>query len=221
MYKNILFDLDGTLLDTTIGVIEAVKITINELGLPSLKPEVLATFVGPPMQSSLMKHFGMEPERALECANMFRANYKKYSLFSAEPYPGALELLKSLKETGHKVAVATYKSHENAMGILEKFGILKYCDFAMGSDLDGRLTKTDIVNECIKQLDADRTSTVLIGDSSADARGAYEADIDFIALTYGFGFKSAADLKNIPHVAVCSNIDELASYLSVKPEKVC
>ena len=83
MYKNILFDLDGTLLDTTIGVIEAVKITINELGLPSLKPEVLATFVGPPMQSSLMKHFGMEPERALECANMFRANYKKYSLFSA------------------------------------------------------------------------------------------------------------------------------------------
>ena len=143
------------------------------------------------------------------------------ALITKNIHSSALELLKSLKETGHKVAVATYKSHENAMGILEKFGILKYCDFAMGSDLDGRLTKTDIVNECIKQLGADRTASVLIGDSSADSRGAYEADIDFIALTYGFGFKSAADLQNIPHVAVCSNIDELASYLSVKPEKVC
>lgn len=221
MYKTILFDLDGTLLDTTIGVIEAVKITIEQLGLPMPSSEFLSTFVGPPMQSSFMKHFGMEPEKALECANLFRANYKKYSLFSAEPYPGVLELLRALKAKGYKIAVATYKSHENAMTILDKFEISQYCDFAMGSDLEGRLTKTDIVNECIKQLAADRTSTVLIGDSNADSRGAYEADIDFIALTYGFGFKSPADLQNIPHVAVCKNIEELASYLSVALEKVC
>ena len=83
------------------------------------------------------------------------------------------------------------------------------------------MTKPDLVNGYKKRLGEDKTATVLIGDSSADSRGAYEADIDFIALTYGFGFKSAADLQNIPHVAVCSNIEELADYLSVSPEKVC
>ena len=221
MYKNILFDLDGTLLDTTIGVIEAVKITIEELGLKMPSPEVLATFVGPPMQNSFMKHFSMEPNHALECANMFRANYKKYSLLSAEPYPGVLELLKALKDKGFKIAVATYKSHDNAMTILDKFGIKQYCDFAMGSDLEGRLTKTDIVNECIKQLNAEKNNTVLIGDSSADSKGASEAGIDFIGLTYGFGFKSEADLQNIPHIAVCKNVSDLAEYFEVELDKVC
>lgn len=221
MYKTILFDLDGTLLDTTIGVIEAVRITIEQLGLPMPSDKILATFVGPPMQSSFMKHFGMESERALECANMFRANYKKHSLLSAQAYPGVLELLEALKARDYKIAVATYKSHDNAMTILDKFGISKFCDFAMGSDLEGRLTKTDIVNECIKQLNSDKASTVLIGDSSADSKGALEAGIDFIALTYGFGFKSEKDLQGINHVAVCNNVEELANYLSVTLEKVC
>ena len=56
MYKAIVFDLDGTLLDTTSGVIYAVEYTINELGLPMLLPDVIKTFVGPPMQLSFEKH---------------------------------------------------------------------------------------------------------------------------------------------------------------------
>lgn len=213
MYKSILFDLDGTLLNTTIGVIEAVKITIEQLNLKMPSEEILATFVGPPMQNSFMKHFGMEADKALECANLFRANYKEYSLFSAELYPNVIDLLSSLKQNGFKVAVATYKSHDNAMAILEKFGIMKFCDFAMGSDLEGKLTKTDIVNECIKQLNSTKEETVLIGDSSADSKGALEAGIDFIGLTYGFGFKSKEDLNNINHVAVFDNVSGLTEYL--------
>lgn len=221
MYKNILFDLDGTLLNTTQGVLDAVKITINELALEMPAQEVLKKFVGPPMQNSFQEYFNMDSSRALSSANLFRKNYKKYSLFKAELYNGIIELLKSLKSKGYKIAIATYKSHDNAMEILEKFGIKKYCDYAMGSDLEGKLSKTDIINECINKLNAEKNSTVLIGDSRADSNGAIEAGIDFIALTYGFGFKSEQDLENIPHVAVCNNVSELADYFSIKLESIC
>lgn len=221
MYKTFLFDLDGTLLDTTKGVIEAVKITISELGLEMPSNEILHAFVGPPMQKSFEKYFGMDKETALKSANLFRSNYNKHSLFMATLYEGVLELLSKLQSEDCKIAVATNKSHDNAMAILDKFGILKFCDYALGSDLDGKLTKTNIVNECINKLNADKLTTVLIGDSTADSKGAYEAGINFIALTCGFGFKSKADLENIPHVAVFSNIKELAVYLSVTQEKVC
>ena len=119
MYQAVVFDLDGTLLDTTSGVIYAVEYTIKELGLPMKEDSVLKTFVGPPMQLSFATHYGMEKDKALECANLFRKNYKEQSLLKAELYSGALELLEYLKNKGYKLLVATNKSHENAMQILE------------------------------------------------------------------------------------------------------
>ena len=219
MYKTILFDLDGTLLDTTDGVIEAVKITIQELGLKMPNEDVLKAFVGPPMQSSFQKYFDLDKETALKNANLFRANYKKHSLFIAKPYAGSLELLEYLKENGCKLAVATNKSHENAMGILDKFGISKYLDYALGSDLEGKLTKKDIVNICIEKLNAKKEECVLIGDSTADSTGAKEAGIDFIALTYGFGFKSKNDLDGIANVGIYNSIEELKEYF--EKETLC
>ena len=195
MYKNILFDLDGTLLDTTEGVIEAVKITINDLGLKMPDNNTLKSFVGPTMQSSFEKYFNQDKQTALINANLFRDNYKKHSLFIAKPYNRVFELLDFLKNHGYKLAVATNKSHQNAMDILEKFKIMSYLDFALGSDLDGKMTKTDIVNICIEKLNANKEETILVGDSNADFIGAKEAGIDFIAVTWGFGFTK----ENCPH----------------------
>lgn len=207
--KAILFDLDGTLLDTTKGVVEAVKITLSELGMEIPPYEILKQFVGPVMQDSFEKHFGFEKEKALECANLFRANYKKHSLFLAEPYSGILDFLAFLKDSGYKLAVATNKSHENAMLILEKFGIAKYLDCAVGCDLEGRLSKADIILKCLKELAVEKYEAVLIGDSTADSDGAQKAGVDFMAVTYGFGFKSKDDLKDVPNVGVFETIGEL------------
>ena len=189
MYKAIVFDLDGTLLDTTSGVIYAVEYTINELKLSLLPEEVLKTFVGPPMQLSFEKHYGMDKEQALTSANLFRKNYKEQSLLKAELYPYVLELLQYLREKGYKIAVATNKSHDNAREILKHFGISKYCDFMMGSDLAGKLKKADIIKKCLQEISVDVKAAVYIGDSIFDFEGAANVGMDFIGVTYGFGFK--------------------------------
>ncbi|MCH5323526.1 MAG: HAD hydrolase-like protein [Helicobacter sp.] len=217
MYKTFLFDLDGTLLDTTEGVLKAVTKTIQKLNLPFPKNEILQDFVGPPMQESFIKHFLVDSQTALEYANLFRIIYKD-SLYEAKLYNGISELLKELKRKKFQIAVATNKSHENAMSILDKFNILSLCDFAMGSDLEGKLKKEDIINTCIKQLCADKKSTLLIGDSIADSNGALRAGIDFIAVIYGFGFKSQAELKNIKHLTSCGSVKELKNYLLNKKD---
>lgn len=212
MYKSIIFDLDGTLLDSSMGILEAVQITLKELNMPMLPPEILKTFIGPPIQNSLEKHFGLTSAKAMEIANKFRANYKEYSLLQATLYPGILELCAKLKAQGHKLAVATYKSHDNAMKILEHFGFMEYCDYALGSDKEGKYSKADIIRLCIEQLGSDLDECVMIGDSKADADGARKVGIDFIALTYGFGFKPNEALTEINPIAVCNDVQELEKF---------
>ena len=213
MYKYIIFDLDGTILDTTEGVIQAVKTTIKELKLDMPNDTILKSFVGPTMQSSFERHFNQDKETALKNANLFRKNYRN-SLFIAKPYKGIIETLAFLKQNNYKLALATNKSHQNAMDIITKFELIQYFDFALGSDLEGKLTKTDIVNKCMKELNAKKDETVLIGDSGADSKGAKEAGIDFIAVTWGFGYKEEDKLDKS-----FSSPQKLLKYF--KEEQLC
>lgn len=213
MKQAVLFDLDGTLLDTTKGVLDAVRRTVEQLDLKMLAEETLLKFVGPPMQFSFEAHYGMSPEEALKSANLFRENYKKYSLFEAELYPGVIDLLECLKEKRVHIAVATNKSHDNAMQILEKFGIDFYCEYMLGSDLTGKLKKADIIEECVRQMEIDRMRTVYVGDSSFDSDGARHAGIDFIGVTYGFGFKSIKEVEEVGAVACCDSVAALKKLL--------
>lgn len=189
MYDAIIWDLDGTLIDTTPGVIYAVKYTINEFGLEMPDEDMVRKFVGPPMQLSFQRYFGMDEESALKAANQFRFNYKEHSLLMAELYPGTLEVLENLKKKGYRMAVATNKSHDNAIAILNHFRVADYCEFMMGSDLAGKLKKADIIESCLEELNIKPDDAVYIGDSIFDLDGAENMGMNFIGVTYGFGFK--------------------------------
>lgn len=194
MKKAVLFDLDGTLLDTTSGVVYAVKETITQLGLTMPSEDILKTFVGPPMQLSFQQHFGMEKEEALKSANIFRENYKNDSLFMADLYPGSLETIDFLKKNGYKISVATNKSENNAISILKHFGVADYCDSMVGSDLQGKLKKADIIEKSIAEMHLEIKDGAYVGDSIFDKEGAEKVGMDFIGADYGFGFKPGEDI---------------------------
>lgn len=189
MYKVILWDLDGTLLDTSKGVKNAVKHTIEYLGLRKLEEHVLDEFVGPPMQFSFQKYYAMGEAEALQSANVFREIYKEQSLFEAELYPNTLETLTALKNKGYIMALATNKSHDNAIAILKHFCIAKYFEVMQGADLEGRLKKADIILKCMDELKISAHEAVYIGDSMFDVEGARKAGINFYGVSYGFGFR--------------------------------
>ena len=213
MIKHVIFDLDGTLLDTRRGIIDSVKYAAKELGFPELPHETLLKFVGPPIQQSLMTHYGCTPEEAQRGAVVFRAYYQKSAMFKAQPYEGIYELCDTLRSRGIRMAVATYKREDYALTLLRHFRFHEYCSAMHGADGENKLTKRDIVEMCLSELGGDRQETVLVGDTVYDAAGAMEADIAFLAVSYGFGFHRAEDVEPYPSLGIARTPLEIAKLL--------
>ena len=111
-YKLAIFDLDGTLLDTTQGVIECVENTAKEIGFPRKDMSELITFIGPPLQDSFQRVYGCDKDKADEATAIFRKFYSGGLMYHAKPYDGILEQCEHLKDAGVLLAVATYKKEE-------------------------------------------------------------------------------------------------------------
>lgn len=213
MIKNVIFDLDGTLLDTSEGVIESAKYAAKQMGYNELDYQTMLTFVGPPIQNSFKKHYGCTEEEAQRAANIFRDYYKNEALLLAKPYDGIYDLCELLKSKGIKMAVATYKREDYALTLLKHFGFDKYCNPMHGADNNNILKKEDIVRMCQQEMCANEEDCVLVGDTDNDAKGAANANIQFIAVTYGFGFKTENDLKDYPYIGIADNPVDVLRYI--------
>ena len=213
MYRCVLFDLDGTLLDTSQGIVNAVKQMLLDESLASIPEEILHTFIGPPMEDSLKAHYSLTDEKAASLAGIFRKYYAQDEyLFQAKPYPDLFQLLEGLKLAGVKIAVATNKRHYYATRLLEHFGIASYCDVIHGSDENAN-TKEKVILACLKDLQYGiLKDCVLVGDTVHDAKGAQETGIDFIGVTYGFGLK-LNDILPFRSVAIVENLATLKKLL--------
>lgn len=213
MIKAVLFDLDGTLIDTSEGIIDSVRYTISQLGYEQLPIETILKFVGPPIQNSLITYVNLTLEEAQKGANIFRDYYKNNALYKASVYPGIKKLLLELKNSRIKIGVATYKREDYAIDLLKYFGIADYCDVIHGADNENKLTKADIVEMCINELDENKSNVLLIGDTIHDAKGAYNVSIGFIAVTWGFGYKSPYDKIEYPCITIVKEPKEISKIL--------
>ena len=212
MFKNILFDLDGTLLDTTEGILISIKYTIDRLGLKPLDEETIKTFIGPPVQNSFMDKCGTDEKTTLETTKVFRDHYSNETLFMARPYDRIYELCEKLKERGPRMAVATYKREDYALKLLKHFEFDRWCDPMHGADANNILRKDDIVRMCMEEMGAGPGDCALVGDTVHDATGAQRAGVGFIAVTYGFGFKKPEDTKDYPTAGVAENPLEILKF---------
>jgi phosphoglycolate phosphatase len=97
--------------------------------------------------------------------------------------------------------------------MIRHFQLIDYFDIISGAHIDRHDKKSALINNCINILGIEKSDCVLIGDSEYDAIGAKEAGIDFIGITYGFGFKDESDLDAYNHVGCAVNIKELEQIL--------
>lgn len=195
-YEIAVFDVDGTLLDTTEGVLAAARHAIQVYGYPMPSEEILRTFIGPPIQDSFAKTYHLEKEKADAMAAVFRTSYKDEHLYEAKPYDGIYNLMDELVKRGIKIAVATYKRQDYAEGILKHFGFDRYSNVLYGADFEGKLKKVDIIRKCMIDLGSTNyQNAVMIGDSWHDANGAEQIGVDFIGVTYGFDFRTEEDVR--------------------------
>lgn len=203
-YDLIIFDLDGTLLDTSEGIYNSVRFAEMSMGFKPIPDERLKEFVGPPPKKMYMSVYGVSEDVAMEAAKKHREYGRTKAIYEAVPYPDMADVLGNLKDDGYKLAVATLKSQKIAESILELTGLLSYFDVIVGMDESERLTKADTIKMAMQKIGiTDTEHCVLVGDSEYDYGGAMAVGIDFIAAMYGFGVEpfEKMDVKKIQGIS--------------------
>lgn len=188
-YKHILFDLDGTLTDSKIGITKSVAYSLNKMQGIDEKLSQLTKFIGPPLKESYMKYYGFNDSEADQAIEYFREYFKEKGIYENELYIGVPELLSKLVSEGKKLYVATSKPIVFAERIIEHFELTKYFTKVMGSNFDGsRSLKAEVIEAVIESIeDIDMSQVIMIGDRKHDIIGAKHFKMASIGVQYGYG----------------------------------
>ena len=200
--KAIIFDLDGTLLDTGKGIVKCVASTLNKMGLTLPKEAMCMSFVGPPLKKRFLELFETDEKTADDFVSFFREEYARGDIFLAERYPGMDECLASLFGR-FPLAVATNKREDLAIKLLEKFEMASYFKAVCGSDAASTMTKEQIIANAAKRLGVKPVDCLMVGDSSNDAEAAEQLGMPFVGVTYGYGRGDEYNLTNL-HFFACA-----------------
>ena len=212
-YNCILFDLDGTIANTYEGIFKSYKYVAEKMHLALPTEKLVNEAIGAKLPDVFSEKFGLAPDRIDEAIGHYRKRYAEQGIYEACAYPQMAETLTALKKRGKLIAVATLKKEDFANKMLEHLGLSQYFNVIAGMDTNDKLSKADIIRKVLLFLRQDADMTVMVGDSFYDAIGAKEAGVDFIGVTYGFGFKKAEDVLKYNNVGVVCTPIELCKII--------
>lgn len=187
LYQTVLFDLDGTLIESAPGIFACARVVMQEMGFPPMTDEQLRPMVGPPLAACFSDVIGIPESRVQEAVARYHHHAKTVGLDAIHPYPGILALLKQLKAAGARVCVVTSKVTPTAQAHLERYGIAPYVDHLWGGVPGGSADKTYLLQTALAALGADPSSVVMVGDRHYDLDGANAVGIPCIGVLYGYG----------------------------------
>ena len=191
MKKLIIFDLDGTLLDTLEDLKESVNFALSKYGFPVRTKEQVRKDIGNGVAKLIERSV---PNNAanpyyFDCLTIFKEHYHEHYFEHTYPYEGMLEAVKKLKEKGYLLAVATNKIDQLAKNLINMH--YPNCfDFVLG-DIDGVPKKPhpDMINNILKHFDLSKEEAFYIGDTNVDEETAINSGLDYFLLTYGYRTK--------------------------------
>ena len=213
MYDTILFDLDGTLTDSGLGITKAVQYALEQMGYPVPPRESLFSFIGPPLHSSFRKYYGMDEPTSVEAVRQFRVYYNQMGgILENEVYEGVRELLARLKQDGRRLMIATSKPEPAAKLVMHHFGLDEFVpEIIGGQDDDSRNTKGKVIAYALREFGVDPETAIMVGDREHDVQGASENGIPAIGVTWGYGDR--AELEGAGAKAVFDAPEEVAQYI--------
>lgn len=190
-FDAIIWDIDGTLLDTAEGLVAAYRYCSKVLQLPQRSDAELKSYIGPVPQDIFRLKYGMDQLSAQYAADIFRSWYKQNGLRMAYLYEGIMEVLAMVPV---KQAIATNKRQDYAQEICDIFGISQHCYPILGADNESGSTKATLIRRCVQALGA--TQAVMIGDTEGDLKAAKDAEVAFLGVNYGYGFHGVEGYVN-------------------------
>ena len=212
MFGYILFDLDGTLTNPKEGITRCVQYALKAINQEADSLNELETFIGPPLHEQFKIHTGCDDKTADFLIEKYRERFSNTGIFENNIYEGIEDLLKYLKEKNKKIALATSKPTVYAKRILEHFGIYKYFDLCIGSELNGeRVEKEDVISEVLKNLKPNLSKTVMVGDRKFDINAAKSFGISSVGVKYGFAKEN--ELEKAKPEYLVNTVEELKTIL--------
>lgn len=187
-YKAVIFDMDGTILNTLEDLKNATNYSLRQFGMPERSLEEVRMFVGNGIRKLVERAVpaGTSEEKITQVFDVFLEYYEIHSADNTSPYPGILELVEKLKKSGIKTAVSTNKADVPAQELGREYfnGIF---DLIVGQQ-DGLKVKPapDSVNKILSILDIQKKDAIYIGDSDVDVQTAKNSGLDFIGVSWGF-----------------------------------
>lgn len=209
-YDAILFDVDGTLIDSAPGILDTLAEVFRAMGVNPDGMD-LHRYLGPPLRKSFGEHFS-DPARIEQATELYRASYAVRGSHLCTPYPGAAAMLQRLHEAGFVLCTATSKPTQVVEPILQEQGLAHWFDFIGGASMDAaRDTKTDVVRYVLAQPQLRGRRVLMVGDRQDDMRGAADCGLDAAAVLYGYG--SRAELEPFAPVFFAASCQDLADRL--------
>ena len=186
---TLLFDLDGTLIDSSAGIIGCVKQAFADMNLPVPPQSSLLRFIGPPLADSLQRYSHLQGPKADEWIRLYRKHYAATGVFQNTLYPGMADLLTQLHAQGQPLLIATSKPTLFAQQIMENLGLASLFHAICGSEINsGHADKADIIRQALSGLAPPQKQHVwMIGDREHDVIGARKNQIPCIGVLHGFG----------------------------------
>lgn len=211
--RYILFDLDGTITDSSEGITKSVQHALKKLGIEENDQAMLRRFIGPPLDESFEKFYGFDKEEALKAVDYYRERYSDKGIYENVLFDGIADMLEGLKRDGYIIALATCKSEIYVPRILEYFDVDKYFDVAVGSELEGgeRRHKNQVIDEVFVRLAAagladagnlseTKSQSIMIGDRKDDILGAKASGIDSMGVRYGFAEEQELEIAGADYI---------------------
>ena len=199
MYDTILFDLDGTITESGIGITRSVAYALKKHGITETDQNKLDRFVGPPLIDSFMRFYGFSAEQARQAVEDYREYYAVTGIFENRVYDGVVELLQALKAAGKRCVLATSKPEHYAVQILEYFHLAEYFDFVAGATMDEKRTnKADVIAYALEQTGV--AHVIMVGDREHDVLGAKAHGLPCIGVLYGYGSREELESAGATHI---------------------
>lgn len=215
--KKVLFDLDGTLINSQEGITKGVQFALREyMGIEEPDLESLRCFIGPPLALMFDAKYHIPKEHIEPVIDKYREYYDATGMRQCALYPGVREILQHLKEKGYTVGLASSKPEHNCKGILENLGVAQYFDYIVGATRGPeRREKVLVLKEAFRRMGVtDLSEVVLVGDTKYDALGAKAAGISCVGVTFGFGTRE--ELLESGAAAVFDTMAEVEEYLDAQ-----
>ena len=212
MRKAVIFDLDGTLTRSEEGIWNSVKYAAHKLGFPEPDAPTLRKFIGPPLGYSFREYMGMDDATADKAVETYRERYNVEGLFENRVFPGIRRLMRTLKQEGWYIGIATGKPQSTSERIVAYFGLDKYVEKLCGPTWSHHAEKEELIRNALPEgWNGENADIWMVGDRKFDVEGAIAAGVKSIGVGYGYG--SEEELRTAGCTAYCATVQDVIDQL--------